>query len=439
MLKGTVTKIILTSGLVLCALHSGAQNTAYNAYTPYSMYGIGDISKQGTSCNKSMGGVGIATRDKRNINILNPAAVTEREEKSFMADIGIASGNRFYAQHDMKSSNNTFNMYNFSMSFPVYNSFAMYMGINPYSDVGYDISSVVTDPVIIAAAGNTVNSASGKGGLTNLYIGGGINVLRGLSVGGELQYYFGNITKRNSLEYSNTSFRSLYSGYNMHLKAATGKLGVQYRTPVSKDVTLTLGATYRLKASLKGKVEDYVYTSVSSVIDTTKNSSYTFSRREGPGLASEIGLGVSLKGGDKWTSEINYLRSDWTSSGMDKKVGFATVGNAVFSASASQSVRAGFSIVPNRNDVRYYIRTVTYRAGAYWDRACMKLDGQEINAFGLTFGMTLPVQKWSNGLTLGVDFGQRGSLAGNLIRERYINFNIGLNIFDIWFRKPRYE
>lgn len=403
------------------------------------MYGVGDISKQGTSYSKSMGGVGIATRDRRNINILNPASVTEREEKSFMADIGMASGNRIYAQHNKKSSNNTFNMYNFSMSFPVYKSFAVYMGVNPYSDIGYDISSVVTDPAIIAVAGNTVNSASGKGGLTNLFIGGGLNVFKGLSVGGEFQYYFGSITKTNRLEYSNTSFRNLYSGYNMHLRAATGKLGVQYETPVASNVTLTLGATYRLKASLRGKVEDYVYTSISSVIDTTKNSSYNFSKSEGPKLASEVGLGISLKGGDKWTSEINYLRSDWTSSGMDKKVGFATVGNAVFSASASQSVRAGFSMVPNRNDVRYYVRTITYRAGAYWDRASMKLDGRTIDAVGLTFGVTLPVRQWSNGLTLGMDFGQRGSLAGNLIRERYINFNIGLNIFDIWFMKPRYE
>lgn len=39
---------------------------------------------------------------------------------------------------------------------------------------------------------------------------------------------------------------------------------------------------------------------------------------------------------------------------MDKIPGFASVGNAVFSASAAQSLRAGFAIVPNRNDIRYY-------------------------------------------------------------------------------------
>ena len=105
----------------------------------------------------------------------------------------------------------------------------------------------------------------------------------------------------------------------------------------------------------------------------------------------------------------------------------------------AQSVRAGFSIVPNRNDIRYYRRRITYRGGAYWDQAYCKIDGLDLNAFGLTFGVTLPVYRLSNGLTLGIDVGQRGSKAGNLVRERYVNFNIGLNIYDIWFLKTRYE
>lgn len=64
MLKGKVSKILLFVVMSFCAFPMFAQNEAYNAYTPYSMFGIGEISKQGTAYNKSMGGVGIATRDK---------------------------------------------------------------------------------------------------------------------------------------------------------------------------------------------------------------------------------------------------------------------------------------------------------------------------------------------------------------------------------------
>ena len=152
-----------------------------------------------------------------------------------------------------------------------------------------------------------------------------------------------------------------------------------------------------------------------------------------------MGFGIALKGGDKWTAEVNYLRSDWTSTGMDKVTGFANVGNAVFAASQAQSVRVGMSYVPNRNDIRYYRKKITYRAGTYWDQAYCTIDGKSLNAFGLTFGATLPVFQLNNGLTVGVDIGQRGALSGNMVRERYINFNIGLNVHDIWFIKQRYE
>jgi hypothetical protein len=196
-----------------------------------------------------------------------------------------------------------------------------------------------------------------------------------------------------------------------------------------------------LETSLKGTVDRFEIQTISSINDSTP-SPRTYSDVLEKGkvkLASEIGTGIALKGGDKWSAEVNYLRSDWTSSGMDKVIGFANVGNAVFSASTSQSVRVGFAYVPNRNDIRYYRRRITYRAGAYWDQAYCKIDGMDLNAVGVTLGATLPVFRWSNGITLGMDFGQRGSKAGNLVRERYVNFHIGINIHDVWFIKTRYD
>lgn len=440
MLRKTVHRIFSVLTALTCTCSLQAQDDAYNAYTPYSMFGIGDISKQGTAFNKSMGGVGIATRDKRNINYLNPAAVTARDEKSFMVDFGLAQSNKYYSSNGRKSAYNTFNIYDFVMSFPVYKSLAMYAGFTPYSDVGYNMRSILDDPSLTAVAGDISTSVYGYGGLSNLFIGAGMDLFKGFSVGAEFQYNFGSINKDNVQSFGNTSFRSIYSGYQGRIKASTAKLGVQYEIPLSTTVSATVGATYRLASNLKGTVKDYEYSIISSISDTTRSVVDTLGNNLGRvRISSEIGVGICFKGGDKWTAEIDYIRSDWTESGMDKIPGFASVGNAVFSASVSQSLRAGFSIVPNRNDVRYYRKRVTYRGGAYWDQAYYNVDGSSINAFGLTFGATLPVFKWSNGLTLGVDLGQRGRLSGNLIRERYISFNIGFNIYDIWFIKPKYD
>ena len=277
--------------------------------------------------------------------------------------------------------------------------------------------------------------------MTNIFLGAGIDVAKGLSVGVEGQYYFGNLHKTNDFVMSNSTYRSISSGFNMDISAVTAKFGVQYEMSLSDNISAIAGATYRLGTSLRGEVERYEIQSISSINDSTPSPrSYVDTLGKGQvKLAGELGIGIALKGGDKWTAEINYVRSDWSSGGMNKIPGFANVGNAVFSASAAQSVRAGFSIVPNRNDIRYYRKRVTYRAGAYWDQAYCKLDGNSINAVGITLGATLPVFSWSNGLTLGVDFGQRGSLTGNMVRERYVNLNIGINIFDIWFIKPKYN
>ena len=124
---------------------------------------------------------------------------------------------------------------------------------------------------------------------------------------------------------------------------------------------------------------------------------------------------------------------------MDKFNGFAVDGESVFSTTVSNSFRAGFEIVPNRNDIRYYFKHCAYRAGVYYDQSYCKLDGNNISSVGITLGMTFPVFRWYNGLSVGVDMGQRASTRGGMVRERYVTFVIGFNIHDIWFRKAQYN
>jgi hypothetical protein len=160
----------------------------------------------------------------------------------------------------------------------------------------------------------------------------------------------------------------------------------------------------------------------------------------GARFADEVGVGISFKGGEKWMAEFDYLRSGWNRSGFDGISGLGATGEAVFSSTVSQSFRAGFEIVPNRNDIRYYLRRCSYRAGVYYDQSYYKLNGQNVNSLGLTFGITLPVFRWYNGISLGVDIGQRSRAKDvSMVRERYAKFVIGFNIHDIWFQKHQYN
>lgn len=415
-----------------------AQEGAHGAYSPYSIYGIGDISKEGTAFNKGMGGTGIATRNKRFINYLNPASVTARDSLSFMADFGLSQKNTVYRQGDIKSANNTFNIYDFVMSFPIYRSSAFMVGITPFSDVGYDFSSIETDPEIIGNTGNITYDSFGSGSIYQVFFGAGVTFWKRLSLGAEAIYYFGNIDKVTNMDYSNSSYRSINSGNDLSINAFTGKFGLQYEQKIAGNVSMTLGATYRLGTGMKGYATEYRYANLSSVSDTLRYNVDTLAS-SGLRIADEIGVGIALKGGDKWSVEFDYLRSDWTRSGFDGARGFGVSGDSKFSSTVSQSFRAGFELVPNRNDIRYFFKRCAYRGGIYYDQSYYKLDGNNVNSMGITLGITLPVFRWYNGLTLGVDLGQRASARNNMIRERYAMFVVGFNIHDIWFQKPKYN
>lgn len=440
-MKKTVRTALLILSLVCGAGFSlSAQSGAGSAHTPYSVFGVGDVLPQGTAYHKAMGGTGIASRNRKFVNTLNPASVTARDSLSFMVDFSLMHADKIYRQQDLSNGANLTNLNDLVMSFPIYHHSAMMIGIAPYSGLGYRFASSATDPELIGKVGNVTNASVGAGGLYQIFGAAGVTLWRRLSLGAEYQYYFGKMQKTTTITYATSGYNGVSSGYEMVLRAHSAKVGLQYEQPLG-NMTLCLGATYKLGANLHGYVKDYKISTGSLVSDTLRNNINDFSKDK-VRLAGEWAVGVSLRGGERWRAELDYTRSDWSRTGMDKVTGFANLSGAVFTATAAQSIRGGFEFIPNVNDVRYYLRRVSYKAGAYFNKEYFLLDGNQIFSGGLTLGITLPISNQNtrpnNGVSLSMDLGQRGSLKGNLVREQYIGFTIGLNAFDIWFQKNQY-
>lgn len=222
-------------------------------------------------------------------------------------------------------------------------------------------------------------------------------------------------------------------GDSLQVHNITAKLGLQYQQPLAAQSYLTVGATYQFATRILGTHNRYEVQginrnpTVSTALVTT-----------GAAMGDELGVGISYRKADIFMVEADYTRTDWRGSRMDLVAGFSNVGDVAFAPSVGQSVRVGVEITPNRNDIRYFFKRCTYRAGAYFDQSYYTVGGAHVDAVGITLGMTLPVFRWYNGLSLGIDLGQRG-LASQQVKERYFGFNIGLNMFDIWFKKPHYE
>ena len=435
LIAGTVAAVLL----LFAGESAHAQDGTYSGYSPYSVYGIGDLSAQGTATTRSMGGVGVAMRNRRVMNLMNPAAVTARDSLSFMADFSVSGSNTFYEQDGHHSGHNTFNIQTLALSFPLWRSTAMMVGLTPYSNMGYDFSTTITDPALIGQIGNVGYKSNGSGSLYQLFFSGGATLWDRLSLGAEFQYYFGNLEKLTDVTFERSAIRNLATGLDLSLHGASARLGVQYEQRLPDNMFLTAGATYRLKTPLHGYVDDYRIAQVSSVSDTLSYRTDTLSRNP-VYLPQELSVGLSLRKGDSWSVELDYSYSDWSASGFDTRRGFANRGELPFSSTACHNIRAGFEMTPNRYDARYYFRRVTYRGGAYYNQAYYQVGGHRIDAYGITLGVTLPINnRLYNGVSLGIDFGRRGSMEASLVRETYLTFNIGFNIHDIWFRKYRYE
>lgn len=440
MFKKTLGKVCILAAAMLAAVSAYAQNGANTGFTPYSIFGIGDINAQGSAYHRGMGGVGIATRNNGYFNYLNPAAVTARDSLSFMADMSVSEANRYMAQGDIHSVGNTFNVTDIAISFPIYRSSAFMIGITPYSSTGYKYSYILDDPDIVGKTGNAVYTSYGSGGTNKLFAAAGVTFFKRLSLGVEGQMYFGSIFKSSSFTFAKSAYSGISTGNEIYLRGKSAKFGLQYEQPVGQKVTVGIGATYSLGVNLSGETEAYKVATGASQSDTLSFRRDTLGLTTGSvSIPAELGLGISINYSNVWRAEFNYTRSDWTQSGMDIVNGFAVAGASTFSTRMSESYRAGFEIIPNANDIRYYLKRCTYRAGFYYQKSYYAVDGNQVNDIGLTLGASLPVFRLSNAMNFAVDFGQRSSTSGNMIRERYVNFTVGFNFYDLWFRKTQYQ
>lgn len=424
--------IIIFSALVfnMFGYKAGAQNIdALGSYSPYSIFGVGKMSYAGSAYNQAMGGIGIGMRDNGYINYINPAAITARDTLSFMLDFGINQQNLYNNDNVTKSAYNVFNMQNVAFTFPIYKSSAFIVGIAPFSDIGYKFQNTEERPEFVSEIGDIKYQKFGTGSIYQLFFGGAVMLFDRISIGAEAIYYFGYINKHNDILFNSSSlYNTISTGWDYKVHCFSGKFGLQYIQPIKKNNSqLVIGGTYRLGNNLRGDVAKYAFSSADTVLyANTGNASFD--------IADEFGVGVSYRVNEKWAVGVDYVQQNWRNSSFPDNSMWTN-----FTAENARYYRAGFEITPNMYDIRYYMKRVTYRAGAYFEESYVKVNGHQVNSFGITFGASFPIYRWHNAVSVAVDIGQRGTLRHNLIRERYINFIVNINLHDIWFVKYRYE
>ena len=141
-MKKTLIELLLAVAVLLPAA-ALAQTSSINAFSPYTLYGIGELNTPGALPLRSMGGVGVAMRSGGVVNQLNPAAFSVAPQKTFLFNFGLEGQNYYNAQQlegvNRTTAYNTFNFHDIAFQMPLAKGLGLGFTLTPYSSTGYRI------------------------------------------------------------------------------------------------------------------------------------------------------------------------------------------------------------------------------------------------------------------------------------------------------------
>ena len=185
-----MTKKYLLLPLFILCMYSGSYAQIRIA-SPYSRFGIGDLSGNNNAWNFSLGQTGIALRSSTHINYTNPASYTAFDSLSFVFEGGFTSESVKLTSRLQSTSRSYASLGYLTFGIPVTKWWKTALGLVPFSDVGYNVIS----PEESKTAGTILRLYTGSGGVNRFFWGNAFNVTKDLSVGVNVSYLFGNMTR----------------------------------------------------------------------------------------------------------------------------------------------------------------------------------------------------------------------------------------------------
>jgi len=456
-----VAKILfsMVAFMAVATWSAAAQTSATNAFSPYSMYGIGELNTQGTLPMRSMGGVGLAWRSTSMSNLLNPAGYSATLRKSFIFNFGaegmhvMNSQNRYDATSGaalgrVKNSKTSINFHEIALQMPLAKGLGLGFSLTPYSSVGYNTTAIEQDENTWAEVGQVKYNYQGEGDITEVKLGIGWEIFKGFSLGVAGMYYWGDIDREYSSQVTHDivgdgSYLAAMGKNNFSVSNFKFQVGAQYSVINNDKRSLTIGATYDIGGSLRPKVTKSVYLN-----DAFTTEVYREDER------GEIRLPMQIAGGVfyqdvKWSVGFDYVYQNWK--GKNAKL-TETIDNGFEVAYANTSTyKVGVEYTPNRFDVRRYYNRMSYRAGLRYGNYYQTFAGKQLNQYAVTVGVGFPLRfLGASSIDVGFEYGGRGTNATatavsgariGLVRQHYFKFAIGLSMFgeDYWFVRPKYD
>ena len=406
---------LIVSAMLLTLV--GTTASAQTITSPYSRLGMGILGDNATGIQRSMGGVGIAMQNGRQINVMNPASYSQVDSLTFLWDIGLDLTNSWSTEGSKHGYNLGGGLDYITMEFRLAKNLGAAIGVVPFSSVGYTFGGEIE---------NGLDSRTGSGGLSELFAGVGYQPFKGLSIGTNFSYLFGSTT--NITAVSSTS-NTQFSRY-LNVKDWNMKVGLQYAFMPSRKSKVVIGATYSPKKAMHGDA----WGTIADIDLDKKADTVGYMKLKGNyELPATYGVGVSYTYDNRLNIEADYIYQQW-SKAKYTPIDYFEDPNTKWND--RWKVSAGVSYTPDHRGS--YLKRMTYRMGGFYNNDYMNVNGNDVRDYGLGLGFSFPALAGNKTLVnLGVEWRHRYTAPTNLLKEDYLNITVSVNFNEMWFWKNK--
>ncbi len=393
--------------------------------SPYSYFGIGDLRNSGTVENQMMGGISMYG-DSIHISLRNPAAYSKLRLTTYT--VGLSHTELRLKDFSQEQNTSFTNLDYLSIGFPIAKNLGLGFGLMPFSSVGYNLTDEIEgDPTI-------TNAFAGEGGLNRIYLSLGYEIIKNLSVGATVNFNFGTLEYQRIQSVENVQFGTLdrresrINGYDFNYS-------LNYTPTIKDKYTLYTSVMVNTQGNLVSENSERIgsFSLVNGqeieVIDVDLDAVNL--RNTELKIPTRTTLGLGFGENKKWFLGGEYSFQQFS----DFRNDFLGIENVNYKDASSFAFGGYF--VPEYTSLSSYFKRITYRAGIRYDVTGIEVNNKEINDFGITFGLGLPLGNSFSNLNLGFELGRRGTTDQNLIEESYLKFNVGLSLNDRWFEKRK--
>lgn len=405
-------------------------------FSPYTMYGIGDMITQGTASQMAMGGVGVSWRPRYEINYLNPASLSEIPQRCALFSFGARANNTYSKSEYTSSAYSSVDFSDLGFAVPIARGIGMSFSLQPVTSVGYGSSMLGTSPSVSQDIGKVLYQYWGEGGISQLSAGLGVMVFKGFSLGANYIYYFGTIDRYNTamivpLIEQNVIYNTVGTTSTQYVAQSLFNLGAQYSVRVGKKSEINIGATYQPRIKTKVDTKDLMTSTSTLITDTISFSRYDFRMA----VPEKFAFGISFDQRDKLFIAFDYSYQNWANS-------FEVPLEAGISLSAQQSYKVGASYTPDKYSIKSAMNRWSYKVGAHYTTSYLVKNGEKLDDFGISLGVDIPLKRYSlSKITAALDFGARGSTKPGQVKESYFKVYVGVSLFgdDRWFVRSKFH